>query len=114
MATYIKFELEDGTAVYMETTDVAKGSSGLLPSTRGTTEQASISFEKSVDAVRKMAVAMLNNLREGFTEQPEEVQINFGLKGSAELGNLVVARSGMESNYNVMLRWRKDSDKEEK
>ncbi len=106
---YVKFELEDGTAVYIESGETHKGSSGLIPGMRGdAADQAAISFEKSFTAVRKMASTMISGLREGFVEQPEEVQINFGLKASGELGNLVVARGGMEANYNVMLRWRSE------
>ena len=60
-----------------------------------------------------MAVALMTNLRSGFPEQPEELGVSFGVKASAELSNLVVARGGMEANYNVSLRWRsKDKDKE--
>ena len=114
MSTYVKFELEDGTLVYVETADSPKGSSGLIPATRSVEEQAAVSFERSVSAVRKMAAVLLSNLREDFAETPEEVQINFGLKASAELGNLVVARGGMEANYNVTLRWRSASKKDEK
>ena len=112
---YVKFELEDGTAVYIESADSPKGSSGLIPGMRGdASDQAALSFEKSVTAVRKMAATMITSMREGFVEQPEEVQINFGLKASGELGSLVVARGGMEANYNVMLRWRSEkAEKEE-
>ena len=113
---YVKFELEDGTAVYIESADSPKGSSGLIPGMRGdASDQAALSFEKSVSAVRKMASTMISNLREGFVEQPEEVQINFGLKASGELGSLVVARGGMEANYNISLRWRSEkAEKDEK
>lgn len=113
---YVKFELEDGTAVYIESGETHKGSSGLIPGMRGdAADQAALSFEKSVTAVRKMASTMMSNLREGFVEQPEEVQINFGLKASGELGSLVVARGGMEANYNVSLRWRSEkAEKDEK
>lgn len=113
---YVKFELEDGTVVYIESADSPKGSSGLIPGMRGdASDQAALSFEKSVTAVRKMAATMINSMREGFAEQPEEVQINFGLKASGELGSLVVSRGGMEANYNVSLRWRSEkAEKDEK
>ena len=114
MASYVKFELEDGTVVYIETTEVAKGASGLIPPTRGfeAVEQAEHSFEKSIEGVRKMATVMMEQFRAGFVEKPSEVAISFGLKASAELGNLVVARGGLEANYNVSLRWNSDKDKE--
>ena len=119
MASYVKFELEDGTVVYVESTDTPKGSSGLIPGSREHVEQASVSFDQSVGTIRKMAVALMQNLRSGFPETPEELGVSFGIKASAELGSLVVARGGMEANYNVSLRWRnkekeKDNDKNDK
>lgn len=113
MATYVKFQLEDGTIVYVETADSPKGSSGLIPAGRGEhAEPAVTSFDKSIEAIRKMAGVMIKNLREGFTNEPDEVQVNFGLKASGDLGNLFVARGGAEANYNVMLRWRKAEEAE--
>jgi hypothetical protein len=113
MASYVKFELDDGTVVYVESTDTPKGSSGLIPGTRDHTEQAAVAFDQSVTAIRKMAVSLMQNIRTGFDDQPDEVGVNFGIKASGELGNLVVARGGMEANYNVSLRWRtKDKEKE--
>ena len=110
MASYVKFELEDGTVVFIESADVPKGSSGFPLTTRGETphEQESVSFTQSIQSVRKMASVLVQELRGGFTELPDEVQVNFGLKASAEIGGLVVARGGVESNYNVMLRWGKE------
>lgn len=113
MASYVKFELEDGTVVYVESTDVPKGASGFPLGTRGDhpSEQNSVSFEKSIESVRKMASAMISELREGFVQAPDEVQVNFGLKASGEIGSLIVARGGMEANYNVMLRWSSEEKK---
>ena len=116
MASYVKFELEDGTIVFVESAESPKITSGLLPANRAeqVAEQAAVSFEKSVDAVRKMAAAMIQNIRTGFEEQPEEVAINFGLKASGELSNLVVSRGGLEANYNVSIRWRREDKKDDK
>lgn len=116
MASYVKFELDDGTIVYVETAESPKGSSGLIPGGRGAehAEQAAVSFDQSVKTIRKMASSLLENLRSDLAEQPEEVAISFGVKASGDLATLVVARGGMEANYNVSLRWRrKDEDKKE-
>ncbi len=112
---YLKFELNDGTIVYIESAETPKGASGLIPGGRGehVNEQGAISFDKSVDGIRKMAAALIENLRSGFAEQPDEVSVSFGLKASADVGNLVVSRGGMEANYNVSLRWREDKKEDE-
>lgn len=118
MASYLKFELEDGTIIYLETIEAPKGTGGLIPASReDTSERANLSFERSFTAVRKMAATMLKDLREGFSQEPEEVSITFGLKASAEMGDLIVSRGGMDANFGVTLRWRsgkKDKSENEK
>ncbi len=117
MASYVKFELDDGTIVYVESTDTPRGSSGLIPPGRPgeqAAEQSAVSFDKSVQTIRKMATSLMENLQAGFAEAPEEVGINFGLKASNDLGALVVSRGGMEANFNVSLRWRHKEEEKEK
>ncbi len=117
MASYVKFELDDGTIVYVESTDTPRGSSGLIPPGRAAeqaADQSAISFDKSVQTIRKMATSLMQNLQTGFEEQPEEVGINFGLKASSDLSGLVVARGGMEANFNVSLRWRQKDEEDKK
>lgn len=112
---YVKFELNDGTFVYIETGDQPRGASGLLPPGKGDhpSTQEVVSFDDSVAAVRKMAEAMVQQLREKFQGPPDEVQINFGIKASAEVGGIIVSRSGMEANFNIMLRWGNRNKKNE-
>lgn len=115
MASYVKFELEDGTVVYMETTEAPRGSSGLIPGGRGEhADQAAVEFEKAIESVRKLATSIVTHLRRESPEQPEEVQVNFGLKANGDVNGLVISRGGMESNMNVMLRWRSETKKDEK
>lgn len=111
---YVKFELEDGTIIFIESAETQKGTSGLIPGSRGehAADLPAIAFDQSFDAVRKMAGAMLHTLQSGLEELPEEVSISFGLKASGELGSLVIGRGGMEANYNVSIRWRRTNEKE--
>jgi hypothetical protein len=115
MASYVKFELKDGTIVYIESAESPKVSSGLLPrSGEQAAEPAVVPFEKAVDGIRKMAAAMAENLRGEAGEEPAEISVSFGLRASADLGNLVVSRGGLEANYNVSIRWRKDQETDAK
>ena len=110
MISYLKFELEDGTVVYVEASETPKSSGGLLPASRGenSSEQTALSFEKSFGAVQKMAASMLKNLHDGFSIEPEEVSISFGVKASTELSNLIVSRGGGDMNFDITLRWRNE------
>ena len=120
MASYVKFELSDGTSVYIETTDTPRGSSGLIPRAAEVTEQKGHEFDEVIAPVSKLAQAMLAGLRgaESDGDSPSEVNLNFGLKAAPDLGALVVARTGGDNNFTVSLRWNKykpeDKDDEKK
>lgn len=116
MSSYIKFELKDGTIVYIETTETPKGSSGLIPGGRAgdAANQKAISFDKAVEGVTKMASVLVENLRAQSEEEPQDISISFGLKASADLGSLFVSRGSMEANYNVSVRWQKKDHAEDK
>jgi hypothetical protein len=113
---YLTFELSDGTKVYIEANDIQKNAPGLIPAGRGEgAEKSAISFPKQIDGIRKMAAEMVKEFREGFADEPGDIDISFGLKASGELGGFLVSRSGGESSFSVTLRWRaKDKDEEKK
>ena len=105
---YMTFQLEDGTEVYIEAMDAPKLSPGLIPASRGGEESVHSvrSFEASLDAVRKMAGALLKKLRQDLVDEPSEVEVSFGLKASGEVGGFLVARTTMDANYAVTLKWK--------
>jgi len=112
---YLTFELDDGTKVYIEASDMPKNSPGLLPAGRGEgSEKTAVIFEKQVAGVVKMATAMMNEFRAGMGEPPSDVDIAFGLKASGELGGLVISRVGGEASFSVSVRWRANDKDEEK
>jgi hypothetical protein len=107
---YVKFELSDGTSVYIESSDSPRGNSGLIP--RGAAEAAEQSghpFAEAVAPLSKMAQAMMDGLRSPEGENPTDVQINFAVKAVPDLGSgLVIARAGADTNFTVTVRWQKD------
>lgn len=112
MSSYVKFVLDDGSAIYLESAETHKGSGSLIPS-RGEPEPddpSNLSFEQSVNSVQRMAAILINGLRDGFIEKPSEIAVSFGLKASAELESMVVSRAGMDANFNISLRWHKERD----
>lgn len=111
MASYVKYELKDGTIVYIESTDAPKGPGGFLPAEKSKgehpSEQTAQPFAAAVDAVSKLSVELVDGLRSQFEQVPDELSVNFGLKSSTDLNTLVISRGGMESNFSVSLRWHK-------
>jgi hypothetical protein len=105
---FMTFLLDDGTEVFIEAMEAPKNSPGLIPASRGgeEIEKPVRSFEASLDGVRKMSGAMLKKLRQDLVEEPSEMEVSFGLKASAEVGGFLVARTTMDANYAVTLKWK--------
>jgi hypothetical protein len=117
MTKYVEFPLEDGGTILIETPDEpARPGSGFVRGSAGdlTSEWASKaqkSFDQSLLGVRTSAEKLVQHLS---ALGPDEMEVNFSLKATGELGgNLAIAKTGAEANYNVSLRWRKEKVHEE-
>lgn len=69
--------------------------------------KANQSFEQALEPLKHTVNALVGKLR-GLHEAPNEIEIEFGLKMSAEAG-AIVAAVGVEANYKVTLKWKRDS-----
>lgn len=105
MTNLLEFELEDGSSVLIETEDAIS-----RPVTRGgrAAEALSIAnttFEQALDRVRPASVALVERFR-GMAQQPDEIEVEFGIKVNAEAGAIIAKTSG-EANFRIVLRWTK-------
>jgi len=113
---FLKFELEDGTTICVEAAEPPKSSPGLIPSSKtgeDDAEKNALSFEGQIDSLRKMAAVMMKKFREGFSEEPSDIDISFGLKASSEAGGFMVSRGGPDASFSVSLHWREKEKKTE-
>ena len=116
MSKYVEFPLEGGGSVLIESPDEQpKSTSGFSrgDSPKDVAEKAVQSLDQSFESVRQSAGLLVNKLR-GLSAPPDELEINFSLKASGELGNIAIGKAGAEANYTVTLRWRKEEKKDEK
>lgn len=116
MSKFVEFPLESGGSIVIETTDEKKaGTSGFVKGGEAaaeTADQARQSFDTSVENVRRSADLLVSKLR-GLSQPPDEMELYFSLKATGELGSLVVAKSGGDSNFNVTLKWRREEKKDD-
>jgi hypothetical protein len=103
MKKLIEFPLEDGTSMLVEIEEPEHG--GLVKASRSddVITKAHQTLEKSLEKVKPAAQFVIQKLRE-LHDAPDEVQVSFGLKLSAEAG-AVLASAGAEANYTVTLKW---------
>jgi hypothetical protein len=111
MPQYVEFSLEGGGAILIESPDeFIKSQSGFVragEAARQNAEKAALSFEASLENVRKSADLLVSKLR-ALSNPPDEMEVFFNLKAVGELGNIVVGKTGAESNYTVSLKWKRE------
>ncbi|MEU9132889.1 CU044_2847 family protein [Kitasatospora sp. NPDC048540] len=112
MPDCIEFLTDEGAVVRVETAaadghpDSYGAPYGMEPVGRGVDGQvrhARAGFEQALDGVRAAAAAALAVFRDG-TLRPDGVEIEFGVKLTAEAGALI-ARTGGEAHLTVRLSW---------
>lgn len=109
MKRLIEFPLEDGGTILVEVE--APEEAGMVKAGlgEGMPEQARQSFEAALEKIRPAAQAIIAKLR-ALHAPPDEIEVEFGLKMSAEAGAFVAAASA-EANYKVTLTWKRERTK---
>lgn len=109
MKRLVEFPLQDGTSILVEVDETEAG--GVVRASRAgdAVQKAQKTFEDAMDKVRPAASAIIAKIR-GLHDSPDEVEVEFGLKLSADAGAFV-ASAGVEANYKVTLKWKKDENK---
>ncbi len=104
MKRLVEFPLEDGGTILVEV-DVPE-EMGMVPAARGgeVVHRAQQTFEAAVGKIRPAAQVIIGKLRT-LHDPPDEIEVEFGLKMSAEAG-AIVAAGGVEANYKVKLTWK--------
>jgi hypothetical protein len=102
----IEFPLESGESIFVEVDEAAQIDDriGLRDQV---VDKATQTFESALETVKPIANAIIAKI--GSLKQPaDEVEVKFGIKISAQIG-AVVASGNSEVNYEITLKWKKDS-----
>ena len=106
MKDLVKFELESGGSVFVETeiTDAERG--GLVKAGRGLPEEAAQSFEAAIRSLSPIASSIVARLI-SISNPPDEAAVEFGLTLKAESGFIITKMSG-DANFKINLKWLRD------
>jgi Trypsin-co-occurring domain 1 len=102
MAELVEFKSEQGGAILVEAAEPAGG-----PVTRGGPGAAVVEAEESLDhVVGRLGPAVKGIVSElrGAADWPDEVEVEFAVKISAD-SNVIIARAGGEANFRISLKW---------
>ena len=103
MATYIEYELEDGTTVLIESSEPESGVVRASRDKEGNViKKAGQKFEAALAGIKPWADALRQQLDDLLAD---EIEVTFGVKAVGEAGNFAVGKVGAEANYEVTLKW---------
>ncbi len=105
MPELVRWQLDDGDELLVE---VDHDGPEISPVSRAgdVIESAGTSLSAALGSVRKAATVVLGQFRD-MAVRPDEVQVEFGVRLTAEAG-AVIAKSSVEGHLTVKLTWRDD------
>jgi septation ring formation regulator EzrA len=106
MTTLVEYQLSEGGTLFVETDENQQTATKASSVDGSLVVQAGQSFEQALASVKQAIATFRNELSQLETD---EVEVSFGLKAVGELGFFAVAKTGTEVNFNVVLRWNRDS-----
>jgi hypothetical protein len=106
MKRLIEFPLQDGSSMIVEV-DEPETFGGVTRTARPSDviEKAHQTLDDALDKITPAAQTVISKLR-GLHDEPDEIEVEFGIKLSAAAGAFV-ASAGVEANYKVTLKWAK-------
>ena len=107
---YMRFVLDDGTEVELETDTEPTGLGHRTTTMRGgggPVAGAQRSFQEALVAVKKTVGLAMTELRDAFPDRPDELEIEFGIKASMEANGLILAKAAGEASFTVKALWKK-------
>lgn len=105
MKDTVKFPLESGGFVYIETEASEGEKGGLVKAGRGLPGEAEATqtFEAAINSLSPIASSIVSKLV-NISNPPEEAMLEFGLTLKADSG-FIVTKVGGEANFKVNLKW---------
>lgn len=103
MRDFVKFPLESGGFVFIETevSDAEKG--GMVKAGRGLSDEAAQSFEAAINSLSPLASSIVSKLI-NISNPPDEAAVEFGLTLKADSG-FIITKVGGEANFKISLKW---------
>ena len=118
MARYIQFSTADGSTILVEveeqevSTEEGVMKAGLMEAANRAIAVAQDTFEAALEQLVQHNVQPFIQAVRSLSDPPEEIQVNFSLKATGEVGNLAIAKGGGEANYSIRLVWKRQTSSE--
>ncbi len=105
MAIYIKYTLEDGSKLLIETDESTEGAIKAADEHGNVIIKAEKMLKDALASI-KQSVTVLN--QELSELKADSVEVTFGIKTVGEMGFFAICKAGGEMNFEVKLHWSKE------
>jgi hypothetical protein len=102
MASYIEYQLENGTTVLLEVDE--RGGIVKASNRPGEPIPSRVNFSQAFSNINSSIFELVEHL-ERF--RADEAEVRFGLKSVGEAGIFAIGKLGSDINYEITLRWKK-------
>ena len=100
----IKFKLDDGTEIYVESEETSLGG-GLTKTSKKNKDnivEADEKFETLIEKIKPVSKLIMNSLKDFNT--PDDIELSFGVKFGGKAG-IIFASVDSEATFNLKLKW---------
>ncbi len=115
MGRYVEFNVSGGNPILVEVEESEVSRHGVVKvglkdklqdAGSAAIAIAQTTFEKAIEQVLCPTAQSFIQAIRLMPEPPTEVEINFGLKATGEVGNVAICKAGGESNYTIKVSWK--------
>lgn len=109
MKKVLQFTTDDGSDLFVEVNESYANDSlrsmSLETENRGLIENATENLEKAMKPLKTISNSIINCMKE-ITNNPDEIEVELGLKFSAKAG-IILTSLDSEANLKIVLKWTK-------
>ena len=103
MSSLLEFKTETGESLLVEVDGPSGGAVTRGGRTAEVVVEAGATLEQVLGRLGPAMRGIMTQIREA-AERPDEVEVEFGVKLSAD-SNVIIARAGGEANFRIALKW---------
>jgi hypothetical protein len=112
---YLVFEGEEGPVlVELGQTEVQPPAgvlkAGIAERVQDNLAKAQATFDHALTSLIRGSAGAFVRAVNGLDDVPDQIEIEFGIKATGEVGNLAVGKLSGDANYSVKLTWSKPTD----
>jgi hypothetical protein len=109
---YLVFEDEQGSVlVEVDETDVSPPEgvlkAGISERVKDNLAKAQATFDQALTSLIRGSAGAFVRAVNSLDDVPDQIEIDFGIKATGEVGNLAVGKLSGDANYTVKLTWSK-------